>query len=101
MKLNIQKTICAGLIFVVSQKSILKFENFCLCKYLNSLENFKTLMTSQNDALLDRIYFWFFKSVLGKKFQSEIQIGITFEWIGVFRCGFQQCLSHNNCYYVK
>ena len=34
-------------------------------------------MTSQNDALLDRIYFEFFKSVLGKKFsESEIQIGI-------------------------
>ena len=37
----------------------------------------------------------------GKKFQSEIQIGITFEWIGVFRCGFQQSLSHNNFYYLK
>ena len=58
-------------------------------------------MTSQNDALLYRIYFLFFKSVLGKNFQSEIQIGITFEWIGIFRCGFQQSLSHNNFYCLK
>ena len=43
----------------------------------------------------------FFKSVLGKNFKSEIQIGIAFEWIGVFRCGFQQSLSHNNFNYLK
>ena len=58
-------------------------------------------MTSQNDALLYRIYFYFFKSVLGKNFQSEIQIGITFEWIGVFRCGFQQSFSHYNFYHLQ
>ena len=37
----------------------------------------------------------------GKKFQSEIQMGIAFEWIGVFRCDFQQSLSHNHFYYLK
>ena len=56
MKFNIQKTIYAKSIFVVSQKSILKFENSCICKCLNSLKDFKHHMTSQNDALLDRIY---------------------------------------------
>ena len=39
-------------------KNILKFDIFFyLCKYLNSLKNFKPHMTSQNGALLYRIYF--------------------------------------------
>ena len=89
-------------IFAVSQKSILNFDKFfAFPKYLNSLKNFKHHMASQNDALLYRIYFLLFKSVLGKKVQSEIQIGITFELIGVLRCNFQQSLSHNNFYYLK
>ena len=37
----------------------------------------------------------------GENFLFEIQIGITSEWIGVFRCGFQQSLSHNNGYRLK
>ena len=76
------------------------FDKFFAFANIYSLKNFKPHMTSQNDALLYRIYFKFFKSVLGKKFQSEIQIGITFEWIGVLRCGFQQSLSLSNFYYL-
>ena len=26
---------------------------------------------------------------------------MNFEWIGVFRCGFQQSVSHKNFYYLK
>ena len=77
MQFSIQKTIYARSIFVVSQKSILKFDNFFEFANIKFIEIFKPYMTSQNDVLLDIIYFYFLKSVLGKHFQSEIQIGIT------------------------
>ena len=42
-----------------------------------------------------------FSTLFWGNFKSEIQIGITFEWIGFFRCEFQQSLSHNIFYYLK
>ena len=87
---------------LLHRKNILKFDKFFA--FANIWIHWKISNLTWHHRMMHcciESIFSFSNLFLEKNFQFEIQIGITFEWIGVLRCGFQKSRSHNNFYYMK